>query len=85
MGCSTPTLLTPLTYLFRPDLGPLPPLLPGSAPGTWGLCLLLALVILGLLVQLLHQLLDGIISGRGTDLPLPPGGEPGGAAERFSG
>lgn len=85
MRCSTLTLLTLLTYLFRPDLDPLLPLLLGSASGTPGLPLLLVLVIVGLLVQVLHQLLDSIITGRGTDVPVPPGGEPGGAAERFSG
>lgn len=86
MRCSTLTLLTLLTYLFRPDLDPLPPLLLGSAPGTLGLHLLhVVLVIVGLLVQVLHQLLDSVITGRGTDVPVPPGGEPGEAGERFSG
>lgn len=84
IGCSTLTLLTPHTYLFRPDLDPLPPLLPGFAPGTLGLPIHDVLAILGLLVQVLHQLLDSVVSGRGTDFPLLLGGEPGGAAERFS-
>lgn len=60
--------------LFRPDLDPLPPLPLGSAPGTRGMSLLLVLlVILPLLVQVLHQLLDGDIGGRGTDFLIPLG------------
>lgn len=61
------------SILFRPDLDPLPPLLPGSAPGTLGLCP--ALGILGLLVQVAHQLLDSIRRGRGTDFLVLLGGE----------
>lgn len=85
MGCSTLTLLILLTYLFKPDLDPLLPLLLGSAPGTLSLPPVLALVFLGLLVQVFHQLLDSVIIRRGTDVPVPLGGEPGETAERFSG
>jgi len=67
------------TYLFRPGLDPLPLLPPGSAPGTWGLRLLLLLVILALFVQALHQLPNSGVSGRGADLLVLLGGKPEGA------
>lgn len=81
MECSTLTSssccpLLPLAYLFRPDLDPLSLLPLGSAPGTGGLALLVAL---DLLVQGLHQLLVVRVSGRGTDFLVPFGGKPGGA------
>lgn len=81
--CCPPLSPLPSPYLFRPDLDPLPLLPLGSAPGSWGLSLLLVLlVILDLLVQVLHQLLDSRVGGRGTDFLAPFGGKPGGAGRK---
>lgn len=71
-------LLLPTTYLFRPYLDPLPLLPPGSAPGTGSPLL----VLLHLLVQVLHQLLDRRVGGRGADFLILLGGKPVGAGRK---